>query len=293
MATLDQNQAERVKYSYPDYDAYIHSFFCDQPMLARRGGIAHWHNDVDFLVTAAGTAEHSVNGELLTLHPGETIFVNSRQMHFARPAGEEPSEILCVRLNPNMLSMSPFFDSTYVLPVTQNRAMPYLILREDAGGWQEEIIHCLNEMYRRSQSPAVHLKIHGLFCRIWSLIYENMPESSPVNLAATGDLAVIEAMIEHIGLHYAEKLTLAQIAAAGHVCESKCCRLFSRYVHKTPNLYLTHYRLGKAAELLTGTDRSITEIALSCGFSGASYFAETFRKCFRVTPKEYRENAGK
>lgn len=288
----DEKQAERVKYSYPDYDAYIHSFFCEQPMLQRCGGIAHWHNDVEFLVTIAGTAEHSVNGELLILHPGETIFVNSRQMHYARPAGEEPSEILCVRLNPKMLCMSPFFDTAYVLPVTQNCTIPYLIFREDSG-WQGDIVRSLKEMHRLSQNPAAHLKIHGLFCFIWSLIYENMPEFSPSNLAAAADLAIIEAMIEYIEQHYTEKLTLSQIAAAGHVCESKCCRLFSRYVHKTPNLCLTHCRLGKATELLTGTDRSVTEIALSCGFSGASYFSETFRKYFRVTPKEYRENNGK
>lgn len=286
---LDETQGERVKYSFPDYDAYIRSLVCEQPMLHQRGGIAHWHNDVEFLVTVSGTAEHSVNGEILTLHPGETIFVNSRQMHYARPVGEELSEILCVRLNPKMLCMSPFFDSRYVLPVTQNRAMPYLILREDAG-WQKEIIRCLNEMHRRSQSPAVHLEIHGLFCSVWSLIYKNMPESTLGGLSAAGDLTVIEAMIEFVEQHYAEKITLSQIAASGHVCESKCCRLFSRYVHKTPNLYLTHYRLGKATELLTGTDRSVTEIALSCGFSGASYFAETFRRCFCVTPTEYREN---
>lgn len=289
MMILDETRGEQVKYSFPDYDVYIRSLVCEQPMLHRRGGIAHWHNDVEFLVTIAGMAEHSVNGELLTLHPGEAIFVNSRQMHYARPVGEELSEILCIRLNPKMLSMSPFFESTYVLPVTQNRAMPYLVLREDCG-WQKEIIGRLNEMYCRSQKPAAHLEIHGLFCRVWSLIREHMPESAAGNPAAAGELAVIEAMIEHIGQHYAEKLTLAQIAAAGHVCESKCCRLFNRYVHKTPNLYLTHYRLGKAAELLVTTAQSVTEIALSCGFSGASYFSETFRKYFRVTPKEYREN---
>ncbi len=284
--TLDENRAERVVYSYPDYDAYIQYFRCDKPM-SHRGGIAHWHNDVEFLVTIAGTAEHSVNGEIITLHSGETIFVNSRQMHYVRPIGGERSEIICIRLNTNMLCMSPFFDSTYVLPVTQNRNMPYLILREDCD-WQREVIRSLTEMYRQSKSRAAHLKIHGLFCFIWSLICENMPESSPMNISDANDLTAIETMIDYIEQHYAEKLTLDKIAESGHVCESKCCRLFSRYLHKTPNIYLTHYRLGKAAELLVTTAQSVTEIALSCGFSGTSYFSETFRKHFDLTPKEYR-----
>lgn len=284
---LDENFAERVRYSYPDYDAYIRCLRCAQPEVQKRGGIAHWHNDVEFLVTLEGTAEHSVNGNLFTLHPGETIFVNSRQMHYARPVGAEPSEILCIRLNPGMLKMSPFFDSTYVLPVTQNSNMPYLILREN-DGWQGEIIRSLNEMYRQSKNPAAHLNIHGLFCHIWSLIFENMPASAPSNRSDAADLSAVEAMLERIEQRYADKLTLAEIAEAGHVCESKCCRLFGKFVRKTPNQYLTHYRLGKAAELLVSTGQSVTEIALSCGFSGTSYFSETFRKHFGVTPKEYR-----
>ena len=283
---LDENRAELVTYSYPDYDVFIQYFRREKP-TNRHGGIAHWHNDVEFLVTLAGTAEHSINGKIITLHRGETIFVNSRQMHYARPIGGERSEILCIRLNPNMLSMSPFFDSSYVLPVTQNHNMPYFIFRED-GGWQQEVIRCLTEIYRHSKSPSSHLKIHGLLCLIWSQLFENMPESSLPNLADANDLTAIETMIECIEQHYAEKLSLPQIAEAGHVCESKCCRLFGKYVHKTPNTYLTHYRLGKAAELLTQTEQSVTEIALACGFSGASYFSETFRKHFGVTPKEYR-----
>ena len=172
---LDENRAEHVKYSYPNYDAFIVSFFCACPEMSRCGRVLHWHNDVEFLVTIRGTAEHNVNGEIFTLHPGETIFVNSRQMHYVCPTGEDPSEILCVRLNPDMLCMSPFFDSNYVLPVTQNRNMPFLILREE-GGWQQEIIHSLNEMYRQKKNTAAHLKIHGLFCYIWSMLCENMPE---------------------------------------------------------------------------------------------------------------------
>lgn len=283
---LDENRAERVVYSYPEYDAYIQYFRCDRPMLHHKG-TAHWHNDVEFLVTVAGTSEHNVNGEILTLHSGETIFVNSRQMHYARPSGSERSEVLCIRLNPNMLCMSPFFDSSYVLPVTQNRNMPYLILREDSP-WQRSVIFALNEMYRQSKSPTAHLKIHALFCFLWAQICENMPESAPSDPASANDLTAIEAIVEYIEHHYAEKLTLADLAEAGHICQSKCCRLFGKYLHKTPNTYLTHYRLGKAAELLLQTDQSVTEIAFACGFSGASYFAETFRKTFDLSPKEYR-----
>ena len=81
---------------------------------------------------------------------------------------------------------------------------------------------------------------------------------------------------------------MKDIAASGAVGQSKCCKLFSSYLHQTPNEYLTAYRLNKGCELLCNTDRTVVEIALEVGFSGASYFAEIFRKVFGQSPTEYR-----
>jgi len=53
--------------------------------------------------------------------------------------------------------------------------------------------------------------------------------------------------------------------------------------------YLTEYRISKSIELLADSSRSMTEIAWKCGFSGSSYFTETFRKRLGCTPTEYRE----
>ena len=53
--------------------------------------------------------------------------------------------------------------------------------------------------------------------------------------------------------------------------------------------YLNGYRLRKGVELLRDTEMNISEIAYSCGFSGASYFSELFRRDFGTTPTDYRE----
>ena len=77
-------------------------------------------------------------------------------------------------------------------------------------------------------------------------------------------------------------------AAAGYVCRSSCCSIFKEYLNQTPNAYLTEYRISKSVELLANPDLSVTEIAMQCGFSGSSYFTETFRKAIGCTPSDYR-----
>jgi AraC-like DNA-binding protein len=65
---------------------------------------------------------------------------------------------------------------------------------------------------------------------------------------------------------------------------------FSRQLtNMTPVQYLNHCRLAAAARLLKEQpDRSITEVALSCGFASSQYFATLFRRKFSSTPRAFR-----
>ena len=95
-------------------------------------------------------------------------------------------------------------------------------------------------------------------------------------------------MVGFIQQKYSSKIALQDIAAAGYVCRSSCCSIFKEYLNQTPNAYLTEYRISKSVELLANPDLSVTEIAMQCGFSGSSYFTETFRKAIGCTPSDYR-----
>lgn len=96
-------------------------------------------------------------------------------------------------------------------------------------------------------------------------------------------------MTGFIQQNYTSRISLKEIAAAGSVGISKCCKLFSRYFSQSPNLYLNQYRLNKSAQLLRETDMTITEIALSTDFGSASYYAESFRKWAGMSPGKFRK----
>lgn len=54
--------------------------------------------------------------------------------------------------------------------------------------------------------------------------------------------------------------------------------------------YLQRFRLQKAAERCAKRKRPVAQIALDCGFSGASYFTGCFKKIYGCTPKAYRSS---
>lgn len=98
----------------------------------------------------------------------------------------------------------------------------------------------------------------------------------------------MKRMLLFIERSYAERVTLAQISEAGMVGQSTCCRLFARFVNMSPVAYLNRYRLWRSTELLRDTDASVTEVALTVGFGGASYYAESFRAWLGMSPSAYR-----
>ena len=51
-------------------------------------------------------------------------------------------------------------------------------------------------------------------------------------------------------------------------------------------------RLAKARELLSTTDKSISEIAYEVGFSAPAYFTRVFREMYDESPSEMRARLG-
>ncbi|MFR4394469.1 MAG: helix-turn-helix transcriptional regulator [Ruminococcus callidus] len=140
-----------------------------------------------------------------------------------------------------------------------------------------------------NQQNGYPLQLFGCIYRIchalWNLTQNNTEPWEP------NDSKRLEAMHKMVGFiqqKYGSKIALQDIAAAGYVCRSSCCSIFKEYLNQTPNAYLTEYRISKSIELLSNPDLSVTEIAMQCGFSGSSYFTETFRKAIGCTPSDYR-----
>lgn len=89
--------------------------------------------------------------------------------------------------------------------------------------------------------------------------------------------------------HYADELTLKEIAAVAKVSPEHLVRLFKQYEQATPFQYLWRLRMNKAVELLTNTGLTVTEIALRCGFKTSHHFARQLKQATGRTASEIRQ----
>ncbi len=88
--------------------------------------------------------------------------------------------------------------------------------------------------------------------------------------------------------HYADKITVADIAARAGLSESHFRRAYERDFSQTPLEGLTEIRLEKAKDALTMTDKPIKAIGHECGFRGERHFYARFAQLTGISPGEFR-----
>lgn len=282
---LKDDRSEKVAYNYEEY-----------PICTRKTRISlydnfaatpHWHDDIEFVAVVKGEMNYNVNGENIFMKQGEGVFVNSRQFHYGYSKDKKECEFIYALIHPMMLCVTQPLEQKFILPLVRNQNISYIKLTADIP-WKKEVLDTILHICQAKDNAGAPLTILSMFMKIWSLIYENTDNAEPERVY-NSDLIVLKNMVGYIQKYYCEKVTLADIAAAGAVGQSKCCKVFDKYIGTTPNVYLIQYRLNRSIRYLKDTDMTITEIAQAVGFSGSSYYAEVFRKYYRKSPSAYRK----
>ncbi len=91
---------------------------------------------------------------------------------------------------------------------------------------------------------------------------------------------------------FAEPLDVPALAKVAHVSEAHFIRSFRATFGETPHRYLRRRRVERSMFLLRETDRSVTDICFSVGFTSLGSFSRTFREIVGEMPSQYRERHG-
>jgi AraC-like DNA-binding protein len=87
---------------------------------------------------------------------------------------------------------------------------------------------------------------------------------------------------------HTEAVSLSDCAAEADLSPWHLLRSFRETFGETPKEYMTRLRLEHAKNLLTLTDRSVTEVCFDVGFSSLGTFSVLFKRHVGISPKEFR-----
>ncbi|MEJ8307182.1 AraC family transcriptional regulator [Saccharibacillus sacchari] len=248
----------------------------------------HWHADLEFVLVVEGSMDYLVNGQTVHIGTGEAIFVNSKRLHRGFSIDGSNCSYIVVTVHPSLLGESTSAGQTFLDQKFGLQADDFLLL-SSREPWQQEMIELLLEMNQHMQKGTgnlLHLLSKSAY--LCACVADHVGEKLMASID-TRNLAIIHDMTDYIHRHYEDKLTTDDIAASGSICRSRCCELFKKHLHLTPNNYLVRFRIQKSRDMLKETNRPVSEVALACGFQSASYFAYVFHKQIGQTPQEFRK----
>ena len=259
----------------------------------------HWHPEIEMIYILEGKVEAMVDEESIILTPGQGIFVNQNVLHsFHRVEGYD-AVFFSVVFHPAMIFGygSAALSVKYLSPISENPNMKYLIL-QDGDPYTAPLIEYMKQVrdYYTAGEYGYELICKANICLMWNeLLKVPRDESSMVikSKRIINDEQRIKDAILYIEQHFADPITLDDIARSIHISKSECCRCFQRVLRQTPFEYLLKYRIFHAAKLIQHQDpnaNSISNLAITVGFGNISYFNKVFKRYLHMTPTEYKKD---
>lgn len=161
--------SEIVHYDNPKLPLYMKygrlSYYPDMKALC------HWHEDVELICVIEGEMNYDVNGKKTLLLPGESIVINSRQMHYGYSNGGADCYFSCILFHPSLLMINAFTTAKYLSPILESAKLEYLhFARGETGtealaAWQEQI------MLQGGEGGDYEFGAVARLFELWRLVY--------------------------------------------------------------------------------------------------------------------------
>jgi transcriptional regulator GlxA family with amidase domain len=97
-------------------------------------------------------------------------------------------------------------------------------------------------------------------------------------------------VIKYIKENLHNPISLKQVANIACMKEQSFCRYFKGRTQKSFSQYVEHMRMELARKLLIDFERSITDVAYSCGYNSSSHFCKIFKQHNGLSPYQYKSN---
>ena len=244
---------------------------------------AHYHEEVELIYIPEGTVEVTVENTCTLIHTGDIAIILPYRIHSLR-------NISCSRLYIFKLLCAAFDFSSLSLPeyfLSENK-------NEHACGVLRGFLMRLVNESKRPDSDA--LKELALKCAADEILL-SIASIPGAGLSGQNHMnmrhkyaSLLNTVNDYLQKHYREEIRLEDAAFACHFSSYYFAHCFKRAAGMTFNTYLTEFRLKKAAELIKSSSKTLTEIALACGFASVRTFNRSFMKFYNITPSQLRKN---
>lgn len=258
---------------------YNNTFGRHQELLA----YLHYHNEFELLVATKGTLCIQMEENSCVIAPGEGIFINAGRLHTITVQDEGEHGFIAVVFDYTLVCNEHETAFTkYLQPLINGK----LRIGEKLSAEICELVCSVCRVYEAGEFGS-ELYIKQCLLHIFYLLLKGAEDTK--HTLQNSKSRLVKEVLDYIKKNYGEPLSLPLLAEQVHVSKEYLCRTFRALSNSSPIEFLNRYRIRQSTFLLVQTDKSISEIAQTCGFNHSSYYGKLFYEYMGCTPTEYRK----
>ena len=247
----------------------------------------HWHTPFEVIMPVKNIYTVDVGGKHYVLQEGDILVICPGIVHelFAPETGEriifQPG-LSQVQIRELELLISLIRPTVLITPEEYPAFHP--IAHQLMLEIKEEYFRC--EPYYETAIYSRFLQILVDIGRLHGAMKH--PSTDASNSRQKDYLDKFLYITNYINEHFAEDLSLEQIADLAGFSKYHFTRLFKQYTDTSFYKYLNQKRIDYAKTLLLDPNLPVLDVALQCGFSSLSAFLRMFKQLNMCTPTEFR-----
>ncbi len=249
--------------------------------------LLHTHDFSELEIILSGTAVNSINGKSFSVEAGDVFVVEQGATHEISQVrgltlyniGFRQSALRS--LGADLMEL-PGFHALFLSQPEPEPVVRRVRLEEEELSRVRLLLEEMQQEYRQAE-PGFRTALLCGFSKLLLVLSRSYSQQTP-----TGGIWQAAAAAARMEREFGEELSIRQLAESVYLSERHFRRLFEKVYGIGPMEYLLELRLRTAGRLLLSERASVTEIAMSCGFSDGNYFSRVFRRKYGMPPTAYR-----
>ena len=247
------------------------------------------HPDIEIAMQVAGTTVGEIQGQVVTYSEGDIWIIPSETQH-RRISVSDDAVIHRIIFSAEAIQMQPnhFFQKGFVAPLLEGRLELPRSLKPGHPSYAAvrdalmDLDKCRIYEKNYKQNRLLVLMQICLAIMPYCKIKEDIAPAIS-DLSHDG----VKLCMRYIHNHYAQKITLDEIAQYCHLHPNRLCAVFKKHTGQSVFDYLNKIRIETAAGLLQREDLPVSKVAELVGFRTECLFYKKFKQVMGVTPKNY------
>ncbi|MBC6490583.1 AraC family transcriptional regulator [Flavihumibacter stibioxidans] len=247
----------------------------------------HQHPELELILFTEGEGNAFVGNHVGEFATGDIYFLGSNLPHtFQKADPDLVTSAMVIQFLPNCWG-----DQLLEMPESRdiNRLFGHASVGlKLKGSTIEKITPLLRELEFTNGFNRIILLWQCLQCIASAKEYEEL-STHEMGALQVKQQARIDLIFQYTIDHYAQNITLDEIASYAGMSVPAFCNYFRKSTKKTYIEFLNEVRIGKACQQLIDTQKSISEIAYENGYNTLANFNKQFLKVRSMQPSQYRK----